>query len=538
MIISLFFIINAKISEPLEDSVYRIETKSGNKRSSGTGFKVGNPGYIVTNHHVIENARSILVLNDYQGEIKPTQAQVIWFSRDRDLAILETASPLPGRVLTLANIKGSDIEKSETVRAIGYPGIADTLAASLTRSFSDNETSFRTYLDATVTIGSVQRLLPAVQRLLIQHSANINPGNSGGPLFDTCDRVIGINTLGARTTITQEELFKGILGSRKISVENHGDLEFSVHVQDLFPGLKQKNVPYKSVSGKCRAGFDVAELMGMGVSFALSLAFLGIGVVAYRSQESAPDYYKTRTQKGSQSENQGVLVSLDGSETISLPGIYIEEGGTSSQSLIIGRSSSLADVVIPGSSVSRTHAQIGVLDGEVIIKDLDSANGTKVDGEFISAINGTDVRPGTVIHFGDQGFRFEIEGARNNKPEKNQTTALPTGLQISYPDENGDMSQIKIVVSSETINNARSFQGIIKIGRNSNNNLVVKNDSVSQYHAVIGFDPEFDLCIKDLDSTNGTFADQHCVTDKPYPIDGIRIIRIGEIDLLVDKVVQ
>lgn len=141
------------------------------QRSLGSGFIIGEDGYIVTNHHVVKDADTIVVKLEDGREY---DAEVIGQDASTDLALIridaETALPF-------LKIGDSDaVQVGEWVLAIGNP-------------FG---------LDHTVTSGIVSakgRFIGAGQYDdFIQTDASINPGNSGGPLLDMDGMVVGINT--------------------------------------------------------------------------------------------------------------------------------------------------------------------------------------------------------------------------------------------------------------------------------------------------------------------------------------------------------
>jgi len=142
------------------------------RAGAGSGVIIRSDGVILTNWHVVGNARTVEIgLAD--GRRLP--GQVLGGDRALDIAIVRVqAENLP-----TAPIGDSDVlEPGQMAIAIGNP----------------------LGLDRTVTTGvvsAVNRELPGA-RLdagLIQTDAAINPGNSGGPLLDSQGRVIGINTV-------------------------------------------------------------------------------------------------------------------------------------------------------------------------------------------------------------------------------------------------------------------------------------------------------------------------------------------------------
>ena len=146
----------------------------------GSGFIVGPDGVVVTNAHVIANARSVSVmLRD--GSVHP--AKILGTDETNDIAVLKiNRQNLP--VATLGNSTTTLI--GEWAIAIGNP-YGFVLGNS----------------EPTVTAGVIsgvgRNLLargegPSANFDMIQTDASINPGNSGGPLVNADGEVIGVNT--------------------------------------------------------------------------------------------------------------------------------------------------------------------------------------------------------------------------------------------------------------------------------------------------------------------------------------------------------
>lgn len=143
--------------------------------SSGTGFVWDGSGHIVTNDHVIQNARAIAV-RFASGEV--VQAEVVGLAPNYDLAVLRVrdAKQLPPPV-TIGT--SADLKVGQAAFAIGNPfGLDQSLTSGI--------------------ISALKRRLPtsAGREIanVIQTDAAINPGNSGGPLLDSAGRLIGVNT--------------------------------------------------------------------------------------------------------------------------------------------------------------------------------------------------------------------------------------------------------------------------------------------------------------------------------------------------------
>ena len=141
---------------------------------SGSGIIITEDGYIVTNNHVIEGAKSIKVILNNSKEYP---AKVIGADAKTDLAVLKIeAADLP-----IAHIGDSDLlEAGERCVAIGNP-LGQELAGSLTQGIISA-------LNRTLVVDNIHYTL-------IQTDAAINPGNSGGALVNAYGEVIGINTV-------------------------------------------------------------------------------------------------------------------------------------------------------------------------------------------------------------------------------------------------------------------------------------------------------------------------------------------------------
>ena len=155
--------------------------------SLGSGFIVHRDGYVVTNNHVIDQARQISVeLAD--GRTLP--ADVVGADPDADLAVLRIHSPKP--LPTLAMGDSSDLMIGEPVIAVGNPlGLSHSVSTGIVSALHrDINPTSETQQEQQQSVHGEGAAL----RDLIQTDAAINPGNSGGPLLNAYAAVIGINT--------------------------------------------------------------------------------------------------------------------------------------------------------------------------------------------------------------------------------------------------------------------------------------------------------------------------------------------------------
>ena len=136
----------------------------------GTGFFVSNNGHLVTNYHVVESTKEILVtLRD--GDRLP--ARVVRSDPANDLALLKIDAPTNG--LSIRNTE--TLAVGEDVFTVGYP-LPDLQG-------QDQKATFGRVNSLTGLLGDVR---------FIQIDVPIQPGNSGGPLIDSAGRVVGIVT--------------------------------------------------------------------------------------------------------------------------------------------------------------------------------------------------------------------------------------------------------------------------------------------------------------------------------------------------------
>ena len=153
--------------------------------SSGSGVIISGDGYIVTNHHVIENASELEVsLNDK----RTYEAEIIGSDPSTDLALIKIdMDDLP--YLGLAN--SDSVRTGEWVLAVGNPfNLTSTVTAGIVSAKGRNIN----ILEGSYKIES-----------FIQTDAAVNPGNSGGALVNTNGQLVGINT----AIITQSGRYEG-----------------------------------------------------------------------------------------------------------------------------------------------------------------------------------------------------------------------------------------------------------------------------------------------------------------------------------------
>jgi serine protease Do len=156
----------------------------GKQSATGSGFVIDGDGYIMTNAHVVNGARRVLVVlpaenadgtlsTALSGRTYQFSARIVGITTELDLALLKVdGQKLPA--LPLATY--SQVRQGETVFAFGSPvGLRNSLTHGL--------------------VSAVARQIdPDSPLIYVQTDAPINPGNSGGPLVNIRGEVVGINT--------------------------------------------------------------------------------------------------------------------------------------------------------------------------------------------------------------------------------------------------------------------------------------------------------------------------------------------------------
>jgi serine protease Do len=156
----------------------------GPQRSTGSGFVIDADGFIITNAHVVNNARRVQIVlpadkpdgtlaTALTGRTRVLNARIVGLAAELDLAVLKVDGvKLPA--LPLATY--TELRQGETVFAFGSPiGLRNSLTHGL--------------------VSAVARQIdPDSPLIFIQTDAPINPGNSGGPLVNIRGEVVGVNT--------------------------------------------------------------------------------------------------------------------------------------------------------------------------------------------------------------------------------------------------------------------------------------------------------------------------------------------------------
>ncbi len=142
------------------------------QQAAGSGVIIdADEGYVLTNHHVVDNADEIVVT---LADRRRFDAELIGSDEGTDIALLQ----IEADDLTALELGNSDqLEVGDFVLAIGNPfGLGQTVTSGIVSALGRSGLNIEGYED------------------FIQTDASINPGNSGGALIDFSGRLVGINT--------------------------------------------------------------------------------------------------------------------------------------------------------------------------------------------------------------------------------------------------------------------------------------------------------------------------------------------------------
>ena len=173
-----------EIFEKSESGVVRVNVQRDDSTGSngvGSGFVFDKKGHIITNAHVINDAKKVIV-TFLDG--RSYNADVIGFDEFTDIGVIKVNADLTLlHPLTLGD--SSNLKVGEQIAAIGNPfGLSGSMTSGI--------------------VSQLGRLLPSGHGYsipdVIQTDAAINPGNSGGPLLNMRGEIVGINTAIQSTT--------------------------------------------------------------------------------------------------------------------------------------------------------------------------------------------------------------------------------------------------------------------------------------------------------------------------------------------------
>jgi len=255
-----------EIVEKNTPSVVGIQCVASNGVFMGTGIIMSEDGYIITNAHVVENARSVSVKlpSSYADDSENAEdaltfdAKIIGTDSQSDIAVLK----INKTGLTKAEFgKSSDVKVGELAIVIGNP-LSMELANSVTAGI----------------ISSLNRTITIEDRTMnyMQTDASINSGNSGGPLINAYGQVIGIASAAVTKSYREgigfaipideaipiiEDLIKNgrVTGRPTLGVSGENISDIYAKYYDIPKGFRVKTVNVDSAAEE--AGIKVNDII-------------------------------------------------------------------------------------------------------------------------------------------------------------------------------------------------------------------------------------------------------------------------------------
>ncbi len=195
-----------EIIDKYKDVIIQIATPYG----TGTGFYLKKYDFIITNNHVVEGNREVVI----DGKIIEKQiAKVVFTDPKYDIAFIQAKEDL-----NLPSVGLSDTEKlreGDRIIAVGHPfGLKFTATQGIVSNTAHMQDDVH----------------------YIQHEAALNPGNSGGPLINLMGEIVGINTF---------------------IIRDGTNIGFSLPVNYLLDTLKDFNEKNGAIATRCSACMNI-----------------------------------------------------------------------------------------------------------------------------------------------------------------------------------------------------------------------------------------------------------------------------------------
>ncbi len=395
-------------SSTYDGAVVRVISASagGEIVGTGSGFFVDEL-HVVTNQHVVSGegmAAAPMISIVLAGGRDWLPASVRWEDEGIDLAVLRT-SPGRGRSSVALNLGG--LTRGMDVYAVGYPGSADRASGDLLQSTLTDGILSKPPFEArwgAQGSGTVS---------MLQHTAAISPGSSGGPLLDDCGSVLGVNTGGGVTEI--HDAAGNIIGATSAQ-----GIFLALHASELSRALDRWSVDYRvagacSSSGTSAAGHPATTGAAWIVAFVVAIlgAALFLGLRRRRFPAARPMAGShDGVQDGTPDTPPGEApVSLDpalAGNTLRLTGmgdaphlaLDLQELRSAVHGLSFGRQSDLVDSPLAVEGLSRRHFRVRLDQGRTFVEDLNSTNGTFVNGQRLTPYRGRQLRAGDELAAG------------------------------------------------------------------------------------------------------------------------------------------
>jgi S1-C subfamily serine protease len=164
-----------KLEENLDSPINKKSLQNYNKKGQGTCFLISSEGFVITNFHCVENAKTITVKGIENDFVTKYGAVLVASDPSNDLALLKILNKNVKFSNPPFGIRSSGVLQAEKVFVLGYP---EAWAMGEEIKITEGIISSRSGVNGDIS--------------KFQISAGINHGNSGGPLIDENGNLIGV----------------------------------------------------------------------------------------------------------------------------------------------------------------------------------------------------------------------------------------------------------------------------------------------------------------------------------------------------------
>ncbi len=186
------------------------------------------------------------------------------------------------------------------------------------------------------------------------------------------------------------------------------------------------------------------------------------------------------------------------------------------------------DIMLVDGKISRRHAQITSDNGSLILEDLGSTNGTKVDGAKVEPGDKVTLNGGETVSFGGIELKLAMPGTKGGNTTQivssNKTAAIAAAPRVEVP-------------PAKLIGEGKEFplkKGSNTFGRKADNDIQIADPYVSGKHGIVEISDD-GLFVTDIGSTNGTMLnDAKLSPNMRTAITTEDVIRLGSMEFRIE----
>ena len=224
-------------------------------------------------------------------------------------------------------------------------------------------------------------------------------------------------------------------------------------------------------------------------------------------------------------DKRGVLVCISGKSQNEL--VKLRRDNT-----LFGREK--ADIIVSDAEVSSTHCQIQCIEDSYHIFDMNSSNGTFVNGQRIVKAK---LKEGDIVEIGKTVFRFALEDEKNvrhiptlftsTRKQDRNNSLVDTLIEKELKHANKVHLEITVQYGNSSRETLQLHQKIAYIGRASSFGHFDQDTEISRKHLLIKLNDTGEVFVEDQGSTNGSFLNGQKMSGmhRVQPTDEVRVGR-------------